>query len=123
MLASGTAPPIGVNESCEAITAPVDVLGTASDNNLRFYNLEVASFGSTQFREIARGTDLTERAVYQIVRELEEHHFIQKRRVGRRNIYTVNEAALFSFPVYQDLNIAQMITALRRILEERRVTA
>jgi DNA-binding Lrp family transcriptional regulator len=74
-------------------------------------------------REIARGTDLTERAVYQIVRELEEHTFIQKRRVGRRNIYTVNEAALFSFPVYQDLNIAQMITALRRILEERRITA
>ena len=33
-------------------------------------------------REIARGTDLTERAVYQIVRELEEHTFIQKRRVG-----------------------------------------
>jgi DNA-binding Lrp family transcriptional regulator len=74
-------------------------------------------------REIAKGTDLTERAVYQIVRELEENNFIQKRRVGRRNVYTINEAALFSFPVYQDLNIAQMITALRRIMEERRVTA
>src|SRR3546814_862934 len=37
-------------------------------------------------REIARGTDLTERAVYQIVRDLEENGFIQKRRVGRRNI-------------------------------------
>jgi hypothetical protein len=35
----------------------------------------------------------------------------------------VNEAALFSFPVYQDLNIAQMITALRRIMEERRAPA
>ena len=74
-------------------------------------------------REIARGTDLTERAVYQIVRELEENGFIQKRRVGRRNSYTVNEAALFSFPVYQELNIAQMITALRRMMEEGRVTA
>ena len=74
-------------------------------------------------REIARGTDLTERAVYQIVRDLEEYGFIQKRRVGRRNVYQVNEAALFSFPVYQDLNIAQMTTALRRILEERRTSA
>jgi len=71
-------------------------------------------------REIARGTDLTERAVYQIVRDLEESGFIEKRRVGRRNIYTVNEPALFSYPVYQNLNVAQMITALRRILEERR---
>ena len=33
-------------------------------------------------REIARGTDLTERAVYQIVRELEESGFIGKKRVG-----------------------------------------
>jgi len=71
-------------------------------------------------REIARGTDLTERAVYQIVRDLEEGGFIEKKRVGRRNIYTINEGALFSYPVYGKLNIAQMITALRRILEERR---
>jgi len=74
-------------------------------------------------REIARGTDLTERAVYQIVRDLEEHGFIGKKREGRRNVYKVNESALFSFPVYQNLNIAQMITALRRILEESRVHA
>jgi DNA-binding Lrp family transcriptional regulator len=74
-------------------------------------------------REIARGTDLTERAVYQIVRDLEEGGFIDKKRVGRRNIYNVNESALFNFPVYQGLNVAQMATALRRIMEERRAPA
>lgn len=71
-------------------------------------------------REIARGTDLTERAVYQIVRELETRGFIEKKRIGRRNIYNVNESALFSFPVYQGLNIAQMVAALRRIMQEHR---
>jgi len=71
-------------------------------------------------REIARGTDLTERAVYQIVRDLEEGDFIEKKRVGRRNIYNINESQLFNYPVYGELNIAQMITALRRILEDRR---
>ena len=70
-------------------------------------------------REIARGTDLTERAVYQIVRELEEGGFIEKKRVGRRNTYTVDQSALFSFPVYQGLNIAQMVTALRGFLESQ----
>ena len=70
-------------------------------------------------REIARGTELTERAVYQIVRELEENGFIEKKRVGRRNTYTVNERALFTFPVYRELNIAQMVTALRLIMDER----
>ncbi len=73
-------------------------------------------------REIARGTDLTERAVYQIVRDLEEGGFIDKKRVGRRNIYNINEGELFSYPVYGELNVAQMITALRRILEERRAS-
>jgi DNA-binding transcriptional ArsR family regulator len=74
-------------------------------------------------REIARGTDLTERAVYQIVRDLEEGGFIEKKRVGRRNIYTINEPALFNYPIYGSLNVAQMSTALRRILEERRTEA
>jgi len=72
-------------------------------------------------REVARGTDLTERAVYQIVRDLEENGFIEKRRVGRRNVYTVNESALLNYPVYGNLDVAQLISALRRIqLEERR---
>jgi DNA-binding Lrp family transcriptional regulator len=74
-------------------------------------------------REIARGTDLTERAVYQIVRELEENGFIEKKRIGRRNAYTVNEQALFEFPVYRDLNIAQMVTALRGIMDARSAAA
>ena len=75
---------------------------------------------SATLREIARGTELTERAVYQIVRDLEESGFIEKKRVGRRNMYTINESALFSYPVYGTLNVAQMITALRRILDARK---
>ena len=71
-------------------------------------------------REIARGTDLTERAVYQIVRELEENGFIGKRRVGRRNTYTVNEPAILSFPVYRNLNVAQIAKALGVIMDENR---
>lgn len=74
-------------------------------------------------REIARGTDLTERAVYQIVRDLEEGGFIEKKREGRRNTYIINESALFGYPIYGELNVAQMITALRRLLEGRRTRA
>ena len=37
-------------------TRPVDVIGTADDDNLSFYTLEVAVLGSTSFTEIARGT-------------------------------------------------------------------
>ena len=71
-------------------------------------------------REIARGTNLTERAVYQIVRDLEVGGFIGKKRVGRRNNYVINEEALLSYPVYDNLNIAQLTTALRRLMDEAR---
>ena len=40
------------------ITAPTDIFGTVSDDNLEFYTLEVAPLdGSAPFVEIARGTD------------------------------------------------------------------
>lgn len=38
------------------VTAPTDVIGTASDDNLLFYTLAVAPLGSRSFTEIARGT-------------------------------------------------------------------
>ena len=59
-------------------------------------------------REIALGTGLTERAVYQIVRELEEGGFIGKRKVGRRNAYTLNEQAILDHPVYGQVTIADV---------------
>ena len=34
----------------------VDVIGTANDDSLLFYTLEVALLGNTTFTEIARGT-------------------------------------------------------------------
>jgi RHS repeat-associated protein len=38
------------------ITAPTEVRGTVTDSDLLFYTLSVASVGSTQFTDVARGT-------------------------------------------------------------------
>lgn len=59
-------------------------------------------------REIALATGLTERAVYQIVRELEEGKFILKRKVGRRNVYTINRRTILEHPAYGSLTIADV---------------
>jgi predicted transcriptional regulator len=59
-------------------------------------------------REIALATGLTERAVYQIVRELEEGEFIDKRKVGRRNVYTINRRNILDHPAYSDRTIADV---------------
>lgn len=52
---------------------------------------------SATLREMARATGLTERAVYQIVCDLEEGGWVQKKRVGRRNAYEVKHQPLESF--------------------------
>jgi len=59
-------------------------------------------------REIALATGLTERAVYQIVRELEEGKFIVKRKVGRRNVYTINRRTILEHPAYGAFTIADV---------------
>ena len=52
--------------------------------------------------------------------QAELNGFIGKRRVGRRNTYTVNEGAILSFPVYRDVNVAQIAKALHVIMDENR---
>ena len=59
-------------------------------------------------REIALATGLTERAVYQIVRALEEGGFISKHKVGRRNAYTFNREAILDYPVYGPVTLADV---------------
>lgn len=59
-------------------------------------------------REIALSTGLTERAVYQIVRELDQGGFISKRKVGRRNAYTLDREAILNHPVYDQVTIADV---------------
>jgi len=61
--------------------------------------LHIVQNPQATLREIALSTGLTERAVYQIVRELEEGLFITKRKVGRRNAYTLNREAILGYAV------------------------
>jgi predicted transcriptional regulator len=70
--------------------------------------LHLVSNPRATLREIALATGLTERAVYQIVRELEEGDFIDKRKVGRRNAYTINRRNILEHPAYGKLTIADV---------------
>ncbi|MCJ7509934.1 MAG: winged helix-turn-helix domain-containing protein [Dehalococcoidia bacterium] len=70
--------------------------------------LHIVQNTQATLREIALSTGLTERAVYQIVRELEEGKFISKRKVGRRNAYTLNERAILNYPAYSQATIADV---------------
>jgi len=67
--------------------------------------LHIVQNPQATLREIALSTGLTERAVYQIVRELEEGRFITKRKVGRRNAYTLDRGAILGYPAYDQLTV------------------
>jgi len=70
--------------------------------------LHIVQNPQATLREIALSTGLTERAVYQIVRELEEGAFIRKRKVGRRNAYTLDQQAILNHPVYDQVTISDV---------------
>ena len=70
--------------------------------------LHIVQNPQATLREIALSTGLTERAVYQIVRHLEEGLFITKHKVGRRNAYTLNREAILGHPVYDQVTIADV---------------
>lgn len=74
--------------------------------------LHIVRNRNATLREIALATGLTERAVYQIVRELEEGAFIGKRKVGRKNTYSINEHAILSYPAYGEVTLADIGHAL-----------
>jgi predicted transcriptional regulator len=74
--------------------------------------LHIVQNPQATLREIALSTGLTERAVYQIVRELGESGFIRKRKVGRRNAYTLNEQAILDYPAYGQVTIADVGTII-----------
>ena len=70
--------------------------------------LHIVQNPQATLREIALSTGLTERAVYQIVRELEQGLFITKRKVGRRNAYTLNREAILGYMVYDRVMVVDV---------------
>jgi predicted transcriptional regulator len=70
--------------------------------------LHIVQNPQATLREIALSTGLTERAVYQIVRELGDGGFIRKRKVGRRNAYTLNQEAILGYRVYGEVTVADV---------------
>jgi predicted transcriptional regulator len=70
--------------------------------------LHIVQNPQATLREIALGTGLTERAVYQIVRELEEGGFISKQKMGRRNAYNLNRPGILGYPVYGQVSVVDV---------------
>ena len=69
----------------------------------------LAATPDARLRDIAERVGITERAVQQIVRELEQSGYVVKQRVGRRNNYTVVRDGRFRHPLESGTSVGEFI--------------
>lgn len=65
-------------------------------------------------REISREIGLTERRVMEILRDLKEAGHISIERQGRRNIYSMNENAMFMHPQLAHIRVRDFLGLVAR---------
>ena len=65
-----------------------------------------------RMRDVATAVGITERAVQQIVRDLEEAGFVVTEKVGRRNRYTLVRSQHFRHPLEAHLRIGRFTDLL-----------
>ncbi len=63
-------------------------------------------------RELGLRIGITERAVQAILADLTESGYLNKKREGRRNLYTVNTEGRLRHPLEAHHTVGQLITAL-----------
>ncbi len=69
----------------------------------------LAATPDARLRDVAERVGITERAVQQIVRELEQSGYVVKQRVGRRNNYTVVRTGRFRHPLESGTAVGEFI--------------
>jgi len=63
-------------------------------------------------REIANNIGVTERTTHKIISELESAGYIERRKVGRRNIYRVDPSLPLRHHTKQDIMVEEVLEAL-----------
>jgi DNA-binding transcriptional ArsR family regulator len=64
-------------------------------------------------REVAASVGITERAVQQIVADLEEAGYLTRSRVGRRNRYSVRVDSRFRHPLEGEVQVGDFLDLVR----------
>ncbi len=65
-----------------------------------------------RIRDIATQLEITERATQRIVADLVNAGYVERRREGRRNVYTVVTHMPLDIPTPRDINVASLLAIL-----------
>ena len=69
----------------------------------------LASDTGARLRDVAQRVGITERAVQQIIADLEDGGYVVKSRAGRRNQYQVRRAGRFRHPLESQVRVGEFL--------------
>ena len=72
----------------------------------------IAKDPGVRVREIAIRVGITERAAQRIVGELVDENYVERRREGRRNSYSVKHRQLMRHPMESGVAVGELLTVL-----------
>ena len=72
----------------------------------------IARDGDVRLRDVAEAVGITERAAQRIVADLIEAGFVERRRVGRRNRYSIDRSAKMRHPAQTNQEIGDLLELL-----------
>jgi predicted ArsR family transcriptional regulator len=72
----------------------------------------IARDGDVRLRDVAEKVGITERAAQRIVADLVEAGFVERRKVGRRNHYSIDRRAKMRHPAQVDQEIGDLLDLL-----------
>ena len=76
-----------------------------------------------RLRDVATLVGITERAVQQVVVDLEDAEVVVRTKVGRRNHYTINRAARLRHPLEADVGVGALLDLVLDTRRNRRSRA
>lgn len=93
-----------------ATVFPVPPFGFLTNHGLVL--LSIAHDPDARMRDIAADVQITERAAQRIVGDLIEAGYLDRRRIGRRNRYTIQADLPISLPSRRDLDLSALLKVL-----------
>jgi DNA-binding MarR family transcriptional regulator len=72
----------------------------------------IARNGDARLRDVAEKVGITERAAQRIVADLVEAGFVERKRIGRRNHYSIDRSAKMRHPAQVNQEIGELLDLL-----------
>ena len=72
----------------------------------------IARDGDVRLRDVAEKVGITERAAQRIVADLIDSGFVERKKIGRRNHYSIDRSAKMRHPAQMDQEIGDLLDLL-----------